>query len=47
MFAGGLLLVAPAFAACFSPEYFFAILAAGMFGGAVVPGTVMGVRQQL
>ncbi len=47
MFAGGLILVVSAFAACFSPEYFFAILAAGMFGGLVIPGTVMGVRQQL
>ncbi len=44
---GGAILVSSAIAACFSPEYFFAILAAGMFGGLVIPGTVLGVRQRL
>lgn len=47
MLAGGLILVASAMAACFSPDYFFAILAAGMFGGSVIPGAVVGVRKQL
>ena len=47
MLVGGSILVASAITACFSPEYFFAILAAGMFGGSVIPGTVLGVRQQL
>jgi hypothetical protein len=47
MLVGGSILVASAIAACFSPEYFFAILAAGMFGGSVIPGAVLGVRQQL
>jgi hypothetical protein len=47
LLAGGSILVASAIAACFSAEYFFAILAAGMFGGSVVPGTLLGVRQQL
>jgi hypothetical protein len=47
LFRGGSVLVASALAACFSPEYFYAILAAGMFGGSVIPGAVLGVRQQL
>lgn len=47
MLIGGAVLVASAIAACFSPGYFFAILAAGMFGGSVIPGIVLGVRQQL
>ena len=46
MLAGGSVLVASAIAACFSPQYLYAILAAGMFGGSVIPGTVLGIRQQ-
>jgi len=47
LLVGGSILVASAIAACVSPEYFCAILAAGMFGGVVIPGAVLGVRQQL
>lgn len=46
MLVAGVALVVSALAACFSPEYFFLILAAGMFGGTVIPGIVLGVRQQ-
>ena len=46
MLIGGSILVASSIAACFSPQYFYAILAAGMFGGSIVPGTVLGVRRQ-
>ena len=46
MLIGGSILVFSAIAACFSPEDFFAILAAGMFGGSVIPGALLGIRQQ-
>ena len=44
LLAGGVALVAAGVAACFTPEWFSGVLAAGWFAGLVVPGIVLAVR---